>query len=231
MCTLYFRHRPEDEHPLAILSNRDEVYGRKSGGWAWRGEGSSFFSPIDLEAGGTWIGLNHDGCIVALTNVFSAQTNRGFRSRGLLVVDLLAETDSRAAVERAEDALVADAYNSFNLMVAGRRTAHIISWQAGQSRRFDLQPGVYEVNNIAFNGQGRPDSEIDNDLWLEREAGRLIEHPLICRHGDGYGTRSSHKLLVHGTDVSRSRVWHLEGHPCEGEYLEVLEPTRFQDTI
>lgn len=222
MCTLFFRHHPGDEFPLAVLSNRDEKYGRPSAGWDWRGPDRDLFAPIDLEAGGTWIGLNRHGVVAALTNIFPSWEGTGFRSRGALVTDMLhlkRAADGPAAVAGS---FSNHAYNKFNLLVADPLVAFVFSWSGGALETFVLRPGVYQVNNIRFDGVRRPDPEIPNQEWLEREQGSLTEHPLVCRHGDGYGTRCSHKLLVHKNGLERSLVWHLEGHPCEGEFEAVL---------
>jgi uncharacterized protein with NRDE domain len=203
---------------LAILSNRDEKYGRPSGGWDWRGSGRRWFAPIDLEAGGTWIGLNRHGLVAALTNIFPSWEGEGFRSRGALVTDMLGLECAAEAPAAMTDAFAKHSYNKFNLLVAGSRKAFVFSWAGDQLETFDLRPGVYEVNNIAFDGIEKPNPSVTNERWLEREEGRLAQHPVVCRHGDGYGTRCSHKLLVHKDGLEMSRVWHLDGHPCEGEF-------------
>lgn len=222
MCTLFFRYQPGDEYPLAILSNRDEAYDRPSGGWDWRGSGGSYFAPIDLEAGGTWIGLNRHGLVAALTNIFPGREGADFRSRGALVTDLL-ELEGVAEAPAAMARLFsAHSYNNFNLLVADPVTAFVFSWAGQELETFDLRPGVYQVNNIRFDGVEQPNPGVANQRWLEREAGRLTEHPMVCRHGDGYGTRCSHKLLIHEDGLERSRIWHLEGRPCEGIFQQVL---------
>jgi uncharacterized protein with NRDE domain len=221
MCTLFFRHQPDDEYPLAILSNRDEAYRRPSGGWDWRGSGRHHFAPIDLEAGGTWIGLNRHGVVVALTNIFPGRKDTGFRSRGALVTDMLQLNAAAGAPAVMAKSFTAHSYNKFNLLVADPLTAFVFSWAGEELETFDLRPGVYQVNNIPFHGIEQPDPGVPNQRWLEREAGRLTEHPMVCRHGEGYGTRCSHKLLIHKDGPERSKVWHLDGHPCEGEFLLV----------
>jgi uncharacterized protein with NRDE domain len=226
MCTLFFRHRPEDEFPLAILSNRDEQYGRPSEGWDWRGPGPGWFAPIDLEAGGTWIGLNRGGVVAALTNIFPGREDAGFRSRGALVTDMLRLGRAADAPAAMADTFANHAYNKFNLLVADPVTAFVFTWDGKTLETFDLRPGVYEVNNIAFDGIEKSNPGVANERWLEREEGRLTEHPLVCRHGEGYGTRCSHKLLIHRDGVKGSVVWHLEGHPCEGRFQRVLGEPR-----
>ena len=222
MCTLFFRHRPGDEYPLAILSNRDEQYGRPSKGWDWRGSGPDWFAPIDLEAGGTWIGLSRHGVVAALTNIFPSWEGKQFRSRGALVTDMMSLERAADARGGVADTFSTHSYNKFNLLVADSRAAFVFSWAGGDLETFDLRPGVYEVNNIAFGGVEKPNPGISNERWLEREESRLTEHPMVCRHGDGYGTRCSHKILLHKDGLEGSMVWHLDGHPCEGHFQQVL---------
>jgi uncharacterized protein with NRDE domain len=227
MCTLCFRHQPDDDFPLAVLSNRDEAYDRPAGGWDWRGSGRDCFAPIDLEAGGTWIGLNRNGVVAALTNIFPSWEGTDFRSRGALVTDMLQLDAAAGAPEAMAQSFSVYSYNKFNLLVADPLTAFVFSWAGDELETFDLRPGAYQVNNIPFDGMNRPNPDVSNDVWLEREEGFLREHPLVCRHGDGYGTRCSHKLLIHNKGLVGSRVWHLDGHPCEGEFQLVHpEPGR-----
>jgi uncharacterized protein with NRDE domain len=218
MCTLFFRHQPDDEFPLAVLSNRDEAYGRPAGGWDWRGSERDRFAPIDLEAGGTWIGLNRPGVVAALTNIFPSWEGGEFRSRGALVTDMLQLDAAAAATAAMAQSFSTYSYNKFNLLVADSRMAFVFSWAGDELETFELRPGVYQVNNILFDGMKLEDTGGPNEMWLEREVGCLTEHPLVCRHGDGYGTRCSHKLLIHKDGLERSRVWHLDGHPCEGKF-------------
>jgi uncharacterized protein with NRDE domain len=225
MCTLFFRHRPDDEYPLAILSNRDEKYGRPSDGWDWRGPERDWFAPIDLEAGGTWIGLNRRGVVAALTNIFPSWEGTGFRSRGALVTDMLRLERAADAPAAMADTFSNHSYNKFNLLVADPEAAFVFSWAGKELETFGLRPGVYQVNNILFDGMRRPESDISNQVWLEQSEESLTEHPMVCRHGDGYGTRCSHKLLVRKDGLEGSMVWHLDGHPCEGRFQQVLGET------
>ena len=167
-------------------------------------------------------GLNRQTVVAALTNIFPGRTNEGFRSRGALVTDMLhlsRASDAQAALART---MSQHSYNNFNLLVADPVSAFVFSWAGTELVTFVLGPGVYQVNNIPFDGKGRTDAGVSNRLWLDVEEPSLAEHPLVCRHGDGYGTRCSHKLLIHKRGVEGSCVWHLEGHPCEGQFQQVL---------
>ena len=228
MCTLLFRYRPEDRYPLAVLCNRDEFYGRPAEGWSWRGEDRRYFAPLDLQAGGTWIGFNDYGLLVALTNIFPRGVKETLRSRGHLVQDILALPEAHWSVEPLHRTVRKYDYNPFNLLVADASKkgggAYMFTWANNQLREFSLAPGIHEVFNDPYSGSPPILTDEDNKAWLEREAPRLLEHPSICRHGMGHGTLASHKLLVHGKDVMKSRVSHLDGYPCENTYEEVFTP-------
>ncbi|MFC1618514.1 NRDE family protein [Candidatus Neomarinimicrobiota bacterium] len=216
------RLNPGDEYPVVILSNRDEAYDRPSGDWDWRGEQGRIFAPTDLQAGGTWIGFNDRGVAAALTNIFPSGESGEFRSRGALVMSMLQLDRATETSKAMEQMLGEGSYNHFNLLVADARSAYLYSWADEQLDAFELLPGVYQVNNVPYRGSDMANPGIDNEQWLAKESWRLTKHPDVCRHGEGYGTCCSHKLLVHGSKPRQSRVWHLEGHPCEGEYQVVL---------
>ena len=216
-------------HPLktataasSATSTLTSSYGRPAGGWDWRGPAGDRFTPIDLEAGGTWIGINRLGVVAALTNIFPSWEGSDYRSRGALVTDMLRLERATGARATMADSFEKHSYNKFNLLVADPLNAFVFTWVGKDLETFGLRPGVYEVNNIAFDGIEKPNPGVTNERWLEREEGRLSQHPMICRHGDGYGTRCSHKILVHEDGLEKSRVWHLEGHPCEGQFQQVL---------
>lgn len=226
MCTLLIRHNPVDPYPLALLANRDEAYDRPAEGWAWRDGSPPYFAPRDREAGGTWIGLNAAGMVVALTNIFPSQKSGTYRSRGALVTDMLALEQAGKAPDQLEAAVSRADYNDFNLLVIDTREAHLFTWQNAQLKAFNLNPGSYKVGNDPFEGGAQPLDDLTNEVWLEEESATLAHHPQICKHEEKYGTRCSHRLLVHRDGVASSEVWHLEGHPCEGQFARVLGPIR-----
>ena len=70
MCTLIVLHRCVPGSPLVIAANRDEFLDRPAEGPAVRKRASgSILAPLDLEAGGTWLGVNDRGVFVGLTNL------------------------------------------------------------------------------------------------------------------------------------------------------------------
>ncbi len=73
---------------------------------------------LDLAAGGSWLGLNDHGVVAAMLNrPGSLGPQAGKRSRGELVLEALDHAEAEAAA-LAFSQLNADAYRSFNLVVA-----------------------------------------------------------------------------------------------------------------
>ena len=226
MCTLLIRHKPGDPYPLAILSNRDERYGRPSAGWEWRDAQPPYFAPLDELAGGTWIGLSERGVVVGLTNIFPSLEGDDFTSRGALVAGMLSLTAAKKARRRVRQLIDEQSFNKFNLLVADGFEAVVLSWDGLGLWDGSLAPGTYQIGNDAWNGAKLPEAAGSNSAWLTANRDRLKEHPSICKHGDGYGTRSSSLLLLDALNPTQSQIWHAEGHPCENEYIKVPIPAR-----
>jgi uncharacterized protein with NRDE domain len=70
MCTLIVLHRCIPGRPLVVAANRDEFLDRPAEGMALRtSRTGTILSPLDLEAGGTWVGLSQRGVFAGLTNL------------------------------------------------------------------------------------------------------------------------------------------------------------------
>src|SRR5258706_2502276 len=85
-----------------VFFNRDELRTRKPAlppGVKER-DGVRILAPEDGDAGGTWLGANEHGVSVGVANGPRETSARPFRSRGLLVLDLLASPDLAGARKR-----------------------------------------------------------------------------------------------------------------------------------
>ncbi len=62
MCTLVAIHRAIPGRWLVVAANRDEYLDRPAEGPALRRSGEwPVIAPLDIKAGGTWLGLNKEG--------------------------------------------------------------------------------------------------------------------------------------------------------------------------
>ncbi len=193
-------------------------------------------APQDLQAGGTWMGLNTDGLFVGLTNRATATPSADRRSRGLLVRDAL---EQRTALELASELETGleGTYNPFHLVYSDGRDAFLthLGDHAAATRR--LEPGIHVVCN---RGEDDPASSkareirhvlgtIQLDQSFERVFASLadllrahdhspnpLENP--CVHTSEYGTCSSAILSSGGPEPG---FWYAPGPPCESKFENV----------
>ena len=239
MCTLVVLHRCFPDAQLLIAANRDEYLDRPAAGpelRAWNGR--EVISPLDLRAGGTWLGLNGHGLFSALTNRPDPSPDPDRRSRGLLVADAL--TGNEAAAQAAERlaALPARAYNPFNLLVADGQDAFVAVYQ-DEVHVTELAPGAHVIGNADPDSREHPKvgrilaaaekvAVGPSEDALSRLAGIARGHDGggdnrladTCIHAGGYGTRCS-TLLRRGLDRDEDRLLFADGAPCENEYRDL----------
>ena len=124
MCTVVLLRRPQAPWPLLLAANRDELRSGRGGRRHGIGRIARTWSPgLDVQAGGSWLGVNDDGVVAAVLNrVGSLGPAAGKRSRGELVLEALDHADAAAAAAALVD-LDPDAYRPFNLLVADARDA------------------------------------------------------------------------------------------------------------
>jgi len=117
MCILFFAINQHPKYPVIICANRDEFHQRPTQMMHWWPEHDNQ-SPIlagkDLQAGGTWLGLNQLGRFSALTNYRQPQLfDQQKRSRGELVLQALEQSDEKITTLLDKSA---SHYNGFNLV-------------------------------------------------------------------------------------------------------------------
>ncbi len=93
MCLLAFAWRVHPDFPLVLVGNRDEFHDRPADPAHWWRSPEGILAGRDLEAGGSWLGLNRNGRFAVVTNYREPGVpTSGRRSRGELVVDFLSSS-------------------------------------------------------------------------------------------------------------------------------------------
>lgn len=157
MCTLIVLHRCVPDRPLIVAANRDEFLDRPAEGMALRSSITGpIVAPLDLEAGGTWVGLSARSVFVGLTNLRPAspasmsegqpRQQKELRSRGEVVMMAL-EAESAAKAIQTLMELEAEIFNPFQLLVADGEDAWLLVYR-GEARAIQLEPGPHIVGNV-----------------------------------------------------------------------------------
>ena len=148
MCLIVFAWRPAHAQPLIVAANRDEFYARPTQPLAQWVDAPQVYAGRDLEAGGTWLGINADGRFAALTNIRNPSLALGRRSRGELVAQFL--TSNRLIEDYlAEVAGRSSEYGGFNLLVGDREQLYYLNGSAPEPRLLD--EGVYGLSNAGLD--------------------------------------------------------------------------------
>ena len=241
MCTLLVASRVWPETPLLVAANRDERLDRASSPPALREFGSRrVFAPLDLVAGGTWMGVNDLGLLVAITNRFQPEgpsNPEGKLSRGLLVQRALSLANARQAVDTISTILASD-YNGFHLVMADTSSAWIV-WSDGRElSRNELRPGVHVVTERSFaaapsyreeqlvlEAQRVGESQLPPMTALKESlrAHRAVAMDSTCVHLPelNYGTRSASVVRF---DQAGPRSYHYApGPPCSEAFEDLSQ--------
>ena len=144
MCLLAFAWRPDHPQPLLVLANRDEFYARPSQALSEWPDSPGLFAGRDLQAGGTWLGVDRRGHFAALTNIRDPRQPPGQHSRGALPRDFLqGELSITDYLARLQAQL--PRYAGFNLLLGDRHGLFFLNSERGEVER--LQPGLYGLSN------------------------------------------------------------------------------------
>jgi len=206
MCTLIVLHRSVPGAPLVVAANRDEFLDRPAEGLALREQpGGAILAPLDLRAGGTWLGLSGWGVFAAVTNRRAPHPDPGRRSRGEAVPHALEARDAAGAA-RLLEALPERAYNPFNAVVADGERAFALVYEDAPALQ-EFAPGPHVVGNADPDARDVPKvARVQRHAERAGAAARetvLDELAEVCReHGEG--APSLDDTCVHlGVDAAR----------------------------
>jgi uncharacterized protein with NRDE domain len=150
MCLLALLYRVVEGSAVVVGANREEYYHR-GGEPPRRHEGPvPYVAGTDPLAGGTWLGVNAAGVVVAVTNRRKSRVPEAPRSRGLLVREALGFASAAEAAALAVRELGQDRYAGCNFVCADARDAVVI--HAGDWLRVrPLPPGAHVLANRDIN--------------------------------------------------------------------------------
>lgn len=176
MCLIAWNWQPDSATPLLLLANRDEFYARAAKPLHWWSDGQ-VLAGQDLQAGGTWLGVDRRGRLAALTNYRLPVKDLGSKpSRGALVADFL-QADRSAQDYLAGLLQEVDAYNPFNLLVFDGK--QLLGLESRHRRVLHLPAGMGAVSNADFDTPWPKLERLKSTLQKQCLAGRTDPADLL----------------------------------------------------
>ncbi len=176
MCLILFAWQSHPRYPLVVAANRDEFHDRPTAAAEFWEESPAILAGRDLEAGGTWLGINRSGRFAAISNyrepLFKASSLE--YSRGHLVRDFLLD-DSAPATHAGHLQKLGAHYRGFNLLLGDSETLFYVSNRKDKPVTVDV--GSHGLSNHLLDtdwpkvhlGRSRLDTLLSND-HLDPEA-------------------------------------------------------------
>jgi uncharacterized protein with NRDE domain len=233
MCLLALFFRVVDDAAVVVGANREEAYARGGEPPRILPGPCPAVAGIDPTAGGTWLGVNAHGVLVAVTNRPKSEPPPEPPSRGLLVRELLTSPSAAVAGERALRELDHNRHAGCNLLCADERSALVI--HAGDWLRVrPLPPGLHVLTANDVNDAS--DRRLGHALWwLGQRRYTSAEQcvvalkqlcsqpgngdPPMCLHGDKGGTVSS-TIVALRASLALSIYLHSQGPPDRTPYTD-----------
>jgi uncharacterized protein with NRDE domain len=147
MCILFVAVNQHKDYPLIIAANRDEFFNRgTSESHIWHSD-NGIIAGKDLQAGGTWMGVNKQGYIASLTNIRDPQKiSADAITRGELVSHYLQQpiSDYHKTLSAHKDS-----YNGYNLLFGKWDNLAVYNNHVDQLQQ--LTDGYYGLSNASLN--------------------------------------------------------------------------------
>jgi uncharacterized protein with NRDE domain len=145
MCIVALAWQILPNTPVLLLNNRDEFFHRPTATLAWWAD-ANVLAGRDLEAQGTWLGIDPTGRWAVLTNYREKPHSTGLQSRGELVRDYLSQGLSPL---RFAEAIALQHYAGFNLIVGDQQQAVVVSNRG--TAPTPLGAGLYVLSNALLD--------------------------------------------------------------------------------
>ncbi len=145
MCLIVFAYKNHPKFDLIFAANRDEAFRRPTRPAQFWDDHPVVLAGKDLEAGGTWMGVNKQGHFSALTNYRDPSiVKENPPSRGQLVLNYLVEQNQPASYLNAVHP-EAGRFMGFNLLAGTVNELYHYSNQEKTINR--IEPGIHGLSN------------------------------------------------------------------------------------
>ena len=226
MCLFVVSYRTDPEAPILVAANREEHYDRPGTPPEVRDGTPRVLCGLDRRAGGTWLGVNDRGLLVAVTNRRKTDPPAEPRSRGRLCRELLDCPSADEAAAVAIDELSRGRYAGANYVCLDARRGAVI--HAGDRLEvLHLEPGLHVMTNGDLDDPHDPRVSLARRLIESHDtaAGFMTLGGEACRHAGiivrfaDRGTVSSDLIAL--TARPDRAIWrHAAGSPDLEPFLD-----------
>jgi uncharacterized protein with NRDE domain len=145
LCLLVFAWQVDPRQRLILAANRDEFHARPAAPFAkWQDQ--DILAGRDLQAGGTWLGIDHERRFGVVTNFREAPGQEATGpSRGDLIPSYLSQRESPGSFLANLESAAQD-YSGFNILVGDAQDLWYASNRGSVFAR-RLEPGIYGLSN------------------------------------------------------------------------------------
>jgi len=233
MCVLAILYKSAKNTPILVAANREERIERPTVAPKIQSGTPRVVCGIDQQAGGTWMGINQHGMMVAVTNRPKRMPPLDPRSRGLLCRELLSTTNAKDASQMAAAELAGGRYDGANYVCADDDYAAVV-YGGDKVEIVPLEPGLHTVGNGNLNDHQDPRQEfVRRTLTLHTLDSAVtflaVASQAFARKCDADGRRGvilrgdqkptvSASLLSLSNKISRCIFQYAPGPPCDHPY-------------
>lgn len=205
-------------------------------------------APVDLDGGGTWIGVNEFGVVCGLLNSYNYAcpipqrpapegTTTNYKSRGLLLISLLDSLSQTVALQKLNASNLIDFRPFFLALFAPNRPAVLCIWD-GVSLRIQHDKVALPISSSSFDTENVIRQRQQEFVQLQANNQRLGEALLTTYHSSHSARGGAYSVCMHRADAattsfSRIRVtpeqveFHYQpGAPCSNEKSMIIKMSR-----
>lgn len=233
MCVLAIYYQSAKDAPILLAQNREEFLERPTQAPRIQSGKPRVVCGIDRKAGGTWLGVNQHGLVVAVANRPKAIVPAEPRSRGVLCRELLSSETAEEAAEHAARELRTGCYAGANYLCADTHRAAVV-YGGNRVEVVNLTPGLHLLTNGDLDDLDDQRQEFARRLFtlqrldsavaflavasrtFSRKANAAGLRGLIVS-GKDYGTVSS-TLLSLPPKTQNAVYQYAPGPPCDHPY-------------
>jgi len=147
MCILFLSIKQHPDYPLIICANRDEFHQRPTERAHFWQQYPHTLAGKDLQAGGSWLGINKAGYFAAITNIRTGNSPEvGKKSRGELVTWAL---KPNSIINEAWLQQYSQQYNPFNLIYGSLN--NLACFNSILNEQTLLTEGIHAISNGSIN--------------------------------------------------------------------------------